>query len=394
MKRCFLLCLLLLTFVAVPADAYIKDVDINYHCSARAADRAKFEEVIKNFACAIYETSDGEIQIGDVRISLGGSDYQYDYWNTDIIWGLEGVPFSVLGPGLPEDTAKRVGRYVRMFDVIDGINVLDEPRYGGYILADLVYAYMKNDKRPSKISGRRIPEALSELKVRWYVGATLRRVYLSTEDKTIPARGLHTFQLYVEPGIPEILLFGVTDGIRAGKFLNVTVLSPDGRRIEVPYRPEFDNFKMTIDNVQPGRWSVMVSNRSRKGIYTRIIPFISASTSLRPHIETFNTGAGLTVYTSITMNGVPVTGLNVTGTLTGKEFAKDISFKHISGGVYSCHVEGLKEGNYRAVARFEARNPRLDTKALYMPVPGSVIPDMQIPFFKRVAVTVGQVRKY
>lgn len=147
-----LLLLTLLLISAAPLYAYVEDIDISYYRVLRTnkvqhQDAAKVEEIIRYFADAMYEASNGEVQIGTVRIFQGASQHITNYRTADIVWEAEGHPSAMPGAGASFSVMKYLSEHINMYDVFTygGVKVssfLDNPNYGGYALASLASSYL------------------------------------------------------------------------------------------------------------------------------------------------------------------------------------------------------------------------------------------------------------
>lgn len=146
----FLLTLLLVS--SCPSYAYVEDIDISYYRvlkthKSQHPDAAKVEEIIRYFADAMYEASNGEMQIGTVRIFQGAAQHISDYRNADVVWEAKGHPSAMPGAGAQYSVARYLGGHISMYDVFSYngsqvSNFLDNPSYGGYSLASLASSYL------------------------------------------------------------------------------------------------------------------------------------------------------------------------------------------------------------------------------------------------------------
>lgn len=155
MRRALTGLLFLLTLILVsscPSYAYVEDIDISYYRvlktnTSQHPDAAKVEEIIRYFADAMYEASNGEMKIGTVRIFQGASQHISDYKNADVVWEAKGHPSAMPGAGISFNVTRYLGGHISMYDVFtyggsQVSNFLDNPSYGGYSLASLASSYL------------------------------------------------------------------------------------------------------------------------------------------------------------------------------------------------------------------------------------------------------------
>ena len=145
--------------------AYIKDMDISYYRvlktdSTEHADAAKIEEIIRYFADAMYEATNGEMKLGIVRIFQGTIQHISDMKSADILWSKQGHPSALAGAGATSAVTTELGGKINMFDTFDynGATVCnflenkESMAYGGYALASLTSSYLFNLRSEYPIS--------------------------------------------------------------------------------------------------------------------------------------------------------------------------------------------------------------------------------------------------
>ena len=156
-----LLCFITTDFSLLPANAAapkrILDFDIAYYRYlntevVKNPEAAKIEEIIRFWADALYEATDGEHLLGTVRIFQGPKSYMVNYRQADIVWEESGHPRAAFGAWIPSDPQKNLGFRVAMFDRFVDYrhdkeirNFLGQPQdlaYAGYALASLCGAYV------------------------------------------------------------------------------------------------------------------------------------------------------------------------------------------------------------------------------------------------------------
>ena len=157
--RCaiFLFCILF-SVLSTPyaSSALVHDFDISYYRYLNTAivknpDASKIEEIIRYWADAIYEASNGLEHLGTVRIFQGPSSFLSAYRLSDIVWEKAGHPKAAYGAYGSYDAQKPLGFRMAMFDgfkeYASGTAICDflapEHRmYAGYALASLSSYYI------------------------------------------------------------------------------------------------------------------------------------------------------------------------------------------------------------------------------------------------------------
>lgn len=141
-----------IVFFAPSASAVtIRDFDISYHRYlntdiVKNPDAANIEEIIRYWADALYESSNGEELLGTVRIFQGPTSFLSSYRLADIVWEEAGHPRAAFGAYDSYDAQKPLGLRMAMFDsfrdyssgeILKNLLSPENHAYAGYALAAL-----------------------------------------------------------------------------------------------------------------------------------------------------------------------------------------------------------------------------------------------------------------
>lgn len=150
-----------IVFFAPSASAVtIRDFDISYHRYlntdiVKNPDAANIEEIIRYWADAMYESSNGEELLGTVRIFQGPTSFLSSYRLADIVWEEAGHPRAAFGAYDSYDAQKPLGLRMAMFDsfrdyssgeILKNLLSPENHAYAGYALAALC-GYFVHDLR-------------------------------------------------------------------------------------------------------------------------------------------------------------------------------------------------------------------------------------------------------
>ena len=192
--RCaiFLFCILF-SVLSTPyaSSALVHDFDISYYRYLNTAivknpDASKIEEIIRYWADAIYEASNGLEHLGTVRIFQGPSSFLSAYRLSDIVWEKAGHPKAAYGAYGSYDAQKPLGFRMAMFDGFkeygSGTAICDflapEHRmYAGYALASLSSYYIHDlreeyaiERGGKKYNALAYPSILNDVSLAAYAG--------------------------------------------------------------------------------------------------------------------------------------------------------------------------------------------------------------------------------
>lgn len=174
-KKVFLLslCLFFSTFF-LPLNAFavtVRDFDISYYRYlntdiVKNPDASKIEEIIRFWADALYESTNGQELLGTVRIFQGPTSFLSSYRLSDIVWEEGGHPRAAYGAYSSYDAQKPLGLRMAMFDtfkeyatgtVVRDFLAPENHAYGGYALAALCgsYVYDLREEYPVERNGKK-----------------------------------------------------------------------------------------------------------------------------------------------------------------------------------------------------------------------------------------------